>query len=405
MPRAVVTGTGLVSPLGDDPALVTTALAEGRLSRQAVESYPPGCSATAAPVPQTDFARLIGGRGLKYHTRGTLMLTRACMVALSAAGLDPTVADAPVSFLVGSAFGNHGRITRYMRLIAGNDPATVQPMDAIDTTANSPVDFCAIRCGLRGAVKMIAAGSCSGLEALVEGARLIALGRAQQVLVAGFETLYPEMVAVLQTRKCTPSMTDPDPLGARPYCRTSRGMIPGEGAAAVVLENEHLARKRGVHIPAVVLGGDCRFSPAHRGSMSINGLVTAGRRAMASADCDPSSIDWICGAANGIGVNDRRELQALKQLFGEGRRKPVVSSLKASWGDALGAGGTLAAVAAVGCLQASVIPPTPGLDDPWPEARGIDIVTGPARTGDLKRLMVLGADADGFCAAVVMAKS
>jgi 3-oxoacyl-(acyl-carrier-protein) synthase len=358
----------------------------------------------AAVVAEKNFAGLLSGRGLKYHSRSTLMLAQACLQALHAAGLDPEAGHTPISLLVGSAFGNFSQGMRYVRLLGCDGPDAVQPMDGVDTVANSSVDFCAIRCKALGAVKMITTGACSSLDALIEGARLIATGRSQRVLVAGFETLCPELIAVLETRGCLGSTTCPDTLQGRPYCRTSVSMTPGEGAAALLLESEQAALRRGGHIRARVLGGDFAFSPPDQWTDSARNLAQVARRGLESAGCPPSSIDWVCGTANGVPANDRPELLALQQLFGNQPRCPAISSLKGFLGDALGAGGALAAVAAVGCLEAGFIPSTPGLKMPWPEACGLDLVTGAARADAPSRLLMLGADADGYCAALVIGK-
>lgn len=400
-----VTGMGLVSPLGGlDLTAATSSLAAGRVCRQTTDSYLPGQRVAAATVLETDFTGLLGGRGLKYHGRGSLMLAHAGLQALHAAGLDPETGDTPISLLVGSAFGNLSQGMHYVRRLACDGPDSVQPMDGVDTITNSAVDFCAIRCRTRGMVKMITAGACSSLDTILEGARLIAEGSAQQVLVAGFEMLCPELLAILETRGWLGSATCPDNMQGRPYCQTSRGMIPGEGAAALLLENEQSARGRGGRILARVLGGDVAFSPNDQRADLARSLARSGRRALESAGGPPSSIDWVCGIANGVPAYDRLELLALQHLFGDQLHGPAISSLKGFWGDALGAGGAMAAVAAVGCLGAGFIPSTPGLETPWPEARGLDLVTGAVRAGALSRILIMGADPDGFCAALVLGK-
>lgn len=394
-----VTGIGLVSPLGQNLSAMTAVLTKDRGFQRATESCMPGQRVAAA-----DFTGLLHGRGLKYHGRGSLMLAHAGLQALHAGGLDPKTVDTPISLLVGSAFGNLSQGMHYVRRLAGDGPDSVQPMDGVDTITNSAVDFCAIRCGTRGTVKMITAGACSSLDAIIEGARLVAGGRAQQVLVAGFETLCPELLAILEARGWLGSAACPDDLQGRPYCRTSQGMIPGEGAAALLLENEQIALERGGRILARVLGGDFIFSPNDQWTDLAYSLARAGCRALTSAGSPLSSIDWVCGNANGVSANDRVELLALQHLFGNQQHSPAVSSLKGFWGDALGAGGALASVAAIGCLAAGFIPPTPGLKEPWPEARGLDLVTGVARASAPSRLLILGADADGFCSALVLGK-
>ncbi len=399
-----VTGIGLVSPLGQDLTAVTAALAGDRGCLRTTESYLPGQRVAAAKVEEKDFTGLLSGRGLKYHGRGSLMLAHAGLQALHDAGFYPKNGDRPMSLVVGSAFGNLSQGMNYVRRLACDGPDSVQPMDGVDTITNSAVDFCAIRCNARGTVKMITAGACSSLDVIIEGARMVAGGRAQQVLVAGFETLCPELIAILDARNWLGPATCPDNMRGRPYCRNSLGMIPGEGAAALLLENEQAARRRGGRILARVLGGDVAYSPDEQWADTAHSLTRVGHRAMESAGSPSSSIDWVCGNANGVPANDRLELLALQHLFGDQSHGPAVSSLKGLWGDALGAGGALAAVAAVGCLSAGIIPSTPRPEAPWPEARGLDLVTGAARAGALSRVLILGADTDGFCAALVIGK-
>jgi 3-oxoacyl-(acyl-carrier-protein) synthase len=394
-----VTGIGLVSPLGQDLVTMTAALAKDRGCQRMTKSCMPGQRVAVA-----DFTGFLQGRGLKYHGLGSLMLAHAGLQALHAAGVDPKTGDTSISLLVGSAFGNLSQGMQYVRRLACEGPDSVQPMDGVDTITNSAVDFCAIHCGTRGTVKMITAGACSSLDAIIEGARMVAGGRAQQVLVAGFETLCPESLAILEARGWLASAACPDDLQGRPYCRTSQGMIPGEGAAALLLENEQAALGRGGSILARVLGGDFVFSPSDQWTDLACSLTRAGCRALESAGISSSSINWVCGNANGVPANDRVELLALQHLFGNQQRSPAISALKGFWGDALGASGALAAAAAIECLAAGFIPSTPGLKEPWPEARGLDLVTGVARASAPTRLLMLGADADGFCSALVLGK-
>jgi 3-oxoacyl-(acyl-carrier-protein) synthase len=383
---------------------INAAFIAGSNNLQMIDSYPPGRKVAAAVIAEKSFAGLVTGRGLKYYSRTTKMLTQAALKALLAAGIDQKVEDTPIALLAGSNFGNWSRGLGYICRIHRDGPDAIQPMDAIDSSCSSSVDFCAIRCKTRGAVKMITTGACSSHDAIIEGARMIAGGQAQQVLVAGFERLSPEALVVLEARGCLNSVTCPDSPQQRPYCRNSAGMIPGEGAAALLLENEHSAQKRGARILAHVLGGDFAFSPSHHGKDQAHILSRTGRRALKSAGCPPSTIDWVCGTANGVPANDRIELLALQDMFGNQKHSPAVSSIKGYWGDALGAGGALAAVAAVECLTQAIIPPTPGLETPWPEACGMDLVTGAARTGQMSRLLIMGADADGYCSALVIGK-
>jgi 3-oxoacyl-(acyl-carrier-protein) synthase len=157
--------------------------------RLCFQSYPPARKVAAAVVTEKNFASLVTGRGLKYYSRTTMMLAQAGLQALLAAGMDQEVRNSPIALLAGSNFGNWSRGLGYICRIHRDGPDAIQPMDAIDSSCNSSVDFCAIRCRTRGAVKMITTGACSSHDAIIEGARMIAGGQAQQILVAGFERL------------------------------------------------------------------------------------------------------------------------------------------------------------------------------------------------------------------------
>lgn len=400
--QVVITGVGLVSPLGQDLDTVIRALRTGKACRGVTKAYPSGRSRPAASLPEIDFVPLLGRQGLKYHSLNTLVLAQACLLAFQDARLTPDQVDPDLRLIVGSAIGNHGRSTRYLRMISRDGPGAVNPMDGVDTAPNSPADFAAIRLNAMGSLKMVSTGACSGLDAVIEGSQQISAGQARTVVAAGFEGLYPEMVDTFARKGCLgPDEALPQDLG-RPYDQASQGMLLGEGAAALVLERADTARARGVRSRARVLGGASLFGPLSGLTRPVGTLGRTVALALEAAGCGPEGIDWVCGSANGMPAQDRLELLALSRIFDPAPRGPAVSSIKAAWGDAFGAAGALAAAAAVGCMENSVIPATLGLEAPRPEGRGLNLVAGNALAKEISRVLILCRDAAGFCSGLVM---
>jgi 3-oxoacyl-[acyl-carrier-protein] synthase II len=398
----VITGAGVVSPLGDSPAGVLDALL-----RAADE---PALAPRPAPIDRIDgghgyevgsFApeAYLGDRNLRPFDRTGLLLASAARLALDAAGwTTDRAARAEVGLVAGTMFSSVNTIARFDRHALTAGPGYASPMDFANTVLNAPAGQTAICHHLRGVNSTVAAGAASGLQAVAHAADLVRSGRAAAVLAGGVEELSPESYHGFASSRRLSGADRP-----RPFETRRNGFALAEGAAVLVLERAATAAARGARPLARVLGHGQGFDPT-RGrddDRAVGAMTRAMTNALADAGLTPGEVDCVSASARGELVGDAREARALATVFAGAGRDPAVTVVKAAAGEALGAAGAVQAVAAVGQLGRGVVPGTPGLMEPeHPFLRGR--LCAENRAADVRAILVNSFGFDGHCCALVL---
>lgn len=356
--RVVFTGAGVITSIGAGVEAFEEALYAGK-SGQAVSARLNGAAAAEivdfTPVPW------LGNKGIRVLDRAARLLCVAAQMTLTAAGktVDPAGEGDPEAGLVcGTMFGGLHSIATFDHTGATEGLANVNPADFPNTVINSPTGHAGIKFKLRGVNSTICAGFASGLQAIGYAADFVRFGRVKHVLAGGLEELCDESsLGFLRT-----GLASPDGL-ARPFGRDRNGMVPGEGAALWLLESPESAREGGRE----PLGEICGFGAAHDAG-SVHGLHASGagaaaamREAIAGAGLTPADVSCIFASANGSRLGDEIEARAIAAVFGPGGAPPVCAP-KAAWGEAMGASGALAAMAAGIALRRQLLPPTAGFE-------------------------------------------
>lgn len=412
IPRVVITGIGLLSPLGDRPEQFHDALCAGRSALGPIESFDtdPVPNAQAAEFADFDGRNYIEGN-LRPLDRASMLSISAATLALADAGLDPraggseaTAADGSAehgsanSLVLGTMFGSIHTISEFDRrgLVAG--PAYVKPLVFANTVINAAAGQAAIRLGLNG-INSTLAGGASGLQALGYAADLVRSGRTQVALAGGLEELSLEALIGFRRAGRLAGSDDRAPQSV-PYDVGRNGFSLGEGAALLVLETEENAQARGAQVRGVLRGFGQAFDPTRGASAESASAAMARAVALALDDGDLSAEAIGCVFASGNGsTSDLHEGRALAESL-LGSRVPV-SAIKSMTGETLGGSGAQQAVAALGALEHGQVPGIKGLAQPEAALAALDL-SPLVRSPEGPAALITALSLDGAAAALLL---
>jgi len=398
--RVVITGIGVVSPLGVGRHDLWKALLEGRSGVDRIKAFDPDTIGLevkiAAEVKNFDIAdyfpdRRKVGSFMKEMDRVTLFAMAAAKMALEDAQLEMRNAvPERVGTFIGTGVG--GLITTtsdHLKLMEGG-PKKIGLRSIIRLMPNAPSGQVAIEYGAKGRAKSDATACASGLDSLFDAYMYILNNRADVMISGGTEaSVNPFSVASFGNMMALSKRNDDPQKASRPFSADRDGFVMGEGAVILILEELEHALKRNAQIVAEVIGGGATCDATHivAPEATGNGAARAMREALADAGLQPEDIDYINAHGTSTPLNDERETLAIKQVFGKHAYKLQISSTKSMVGHLLGAAGALGAAATAMSLHDQKIHPTINLDNPDPKC-DLDYVPNFARQADIKHGMV-----------------
>jgi 3-oxoacyl-[acyl-carrier-protein] synthase II len=387
--RVVITGMGIASPLGCDVSAAAERVRSGEHGiRRMPEWDAVGHLATrlAAPVHLPDHLE-IPRKAARTMGRVAQLATAASGLAIADAGLG---ADELTSGAVGLAYGStHGSSSAneewVRKLIAQNGFLGMSSTTYLKFMSHTAAANLAIHYGIRGRVISTSAACVSGSQAVGYGFEAIAGGVADVMVCGGAEELHFTHAAIFDMLyAASKAFNDAPDRSPRPFDVDRDGLVIGEGAGTLVLEEYERARRLGKRIHAEVVGYGTNCDGTHVTNPSRDGMAGAMQLALRSAGLAPDDIDYVNAHATATAVGDVAESQATHSLFGD--RVPV-SSLKGHLGHTLGACGAIEAVLTVRMLQGGWIAATRNLDRVDPECAPLDYVIGAAREARLRTVM------------------
>jgi 3-oxoacyl-[acyl-carrier-protein] synthase II len=368
----VITGTGVVSPLGCDWEEFSANLRRGTSGVGPVTTLDLSASPVrvAAEVRDLRADERLGGKGIKYVMRGTRLLTVAVQQALQDAGLEDGEATwVQTGLIVGTAHGNFPQTTDYTQKILTHDPADLLPMEGFDAALNSATNFAGVRFKLRACINTVSSGFASGADALGTAAAMIRSGQATRVVAGGMEQLSLDAF-LLAAGEGRLARDEGDGL-SMPYDRRRRGFVLGEGCYVFVLEDGEVARARGARIRGAVGGYGSLFTGGRRGIESVKAVMAL---ALDRAGVEPGGVDLVSASASSSREVDFIEAAAVAGLLGG---EVPVTAVKSMLGECMGAAGALQAAAALVALESGTVPPTINTTELDPELPRLALVSRP----------------------------
>ena len=389
MSRVVVTGLGIIAPVGQCAAEFFEGLVAARSGIRPV-------SPETVPLPHSLVAGHVDFDATRHWPAyQSAQFDRATQFALAAAS--QAIADGSIQLSEeqslragvywGTGLGGATSIEEsYRNFFAGN--GRVRPTTVVMGMNNAAAGQISITHCLRGPVLNFSTACSSSASAIGEAYRAIQSGHADVVVAGGSEALitlgnlnaWDAMRALAHADAVDPSRS------CKPFSANRAGLVLGEGAAALVLERSDWAVRRGARIYGEIVGYGNASDAFNISKPDAGGQVRAMRLALADARVLPEEIDYVNAHGTATLVGDVVETNALKEVFGTSGRRPCVSSTKALHGHLMGASGAVEMVASVMALEQRIVPPTAHLDAPDP-ACDLDYVPNEARRLDVRAVM------------------
>ncbi len=365
--RVVITGAGVVSPIGAGAAAFWDALADGRTGAARVDLDGVG-AVNAFPVTEGEDAReRFGVKEARRMDRSGRLAAVAAALAMEDAG-DLGVAPERIGISVGSVHGGAETLLEAHRAFLERGADRVGPFAIPSSLANHPCAAAARALGLRGPSAAPATACAAGSDAIGAAVSLIREGRAEAMVAGGADAPISPLVIAGYIKVGALSTEDAPPESAsRPFDRARHGFVMGEGAGLVVLEEREHALARGARIYAELAGygSSCDADHPTDPDSTGEGPARAMRIALEDAGLDAGAVGYVNAHATSTLAGDIAEARAIRKAgFGEA----AVSSTKSAHGHALGGAGGLEAVATLLAFARDTLPATLNLDDPDPEA-------------------------------------
>jgi 3-oxoacyl-[acyl-carrier-protein] synthase II len=414
MRRVVITGLGLVTPLGWGVDVSWRAILAGKSGAGPITAFDAtdyGCK-IACEVPRID-GRGGGGPDVEgsfdpdkvMSPKDRRRVDDFILYAIAAA--DEAVRDAGwtptdktecerTGVILGSGIGGLNSIAETTLELEAKGPRRISPFFIPSALINLASGHVSIRYGFKGPNHSVVTACSTGAHAIGDAARLIALGDANVMVAGGAESAVNRLglAGFAACRALSTGFNDRPEQGSRPYDRDRDGFVMGEGAGCVVLEEREHARARGVRIYAEVVGyglsGDAYHitSPAPDGDGAYRAMSAALKR----AGMTPSDLDYVNAHGTSTPVGDEIELRAVERLLGDAATTTTMSSTKSATGHLLGAAGAVEAIFSILAIRDGIAPPTLNLDNPSVET-AIDLTPHIARK---RRIDVALSNSFGF---------
>jgi 3-oxoacyl-[acyl-carrier-protein] synthase II len=376
MRRVVITGIGLVTPIGNDLESTWAALLAGRGGAAPITQFDCASFATrfACEVKQWDPSRWLDKRELKHIDRFLQFSMGASMMALEDAGLGPRLPEAEADrwgVYIGAGLGGVRTIEDTLITTMAKGPRHgVSPYFVTDIIINEAPGMVSIRTGATGPNLSHVSACSTGAHSIGEAMRAIRHGYADGMIAGGAEaTISVLAVGGFNSMRAMSTRNDAPERASRPFDRERDGFVMGEGAGVLILEELDRAKQRGARIYAELIGyganSDAHHvaapAPEHRGAQACF------RAALADARIAPSAVGYINAHGTSTDLNDKNETIAVKRVFGDHARALAMSSTKSMTGHTLGAAGGIEAGITALAVARGVLPPTTNYEVPDPD--------------------------------------
>jgi 3-oxoacyl-[acyl-carrier-protein] synthase II len=407
--RVVMTGLGLITPLGTGMQKTWEAICKGtsgidRITTFDTAEFPVQMAGEVKDFNPEDF---IERKEIKKMDIFIQYALGAGTMAVENAGLKITDANADrVGVIVGAGIGGINTIERYHSVLLQNGQRRISPFFIPMLITNLAAGQISMRFGARGPNSCVTTACAAGTHAIGDSFKIIQRGDADAMIAGGSESaITPLTIAGFANMKALSSRNNAPQEASRPFEIERDGFVIAEGAGIVVLEELELALKRGATIYAEVIGYGMTADAYHMTAPDPEGrgVVNCMRMALRDAEIAPEAVDYINAHGTSTPYNDKHETTAIKQVFGEHAHRLPVSSTKSMTGHLLGAAGGIEAAFCALALSEGIIPPTINYEKPDPEC-DLDYVPNHARHADLEIVVSNSFGFGGTNACLVLKK-
>ncbi|MGB7650094.1 MAG: beta-ketoacyl-[acyl-carrier-protein] synthase family protein [Gallionella sp.] len=406
--RVVITGLGVISPVGNTPSEFFTNLMAGQsgIQRLDVPFIDQLNTRIAAPVKNFNPSEHFSKMQLTSMDRFSQFALVAAAQAVADAKLELSAAEQPrAGVYMGCCLGGAATLEDGYVEVLQRDVPRVKPLSVLLSMNNAAASHISIKYGLQGPNLTYATACSSSAIAIGEAYRQIKDGYADVMLAGGAEAMLT--LGAIKAWEALRTLASEDEQDAsascKPFSKDRTGLVMGEGAAVLVLEDAERALKRGAKIYAELVGYHSSSDAAHITKPDSSGQTRTILKALSDAGLQPSDIGYINAHGTATLAGDVQETLAIKQVFGTAAKQIPVSSTKSMHGHLMGATGAVEFIAAVLALENNAVPPTLNLHHSDPEC-DLDYVANQGRTGLNLNAVMSNSFAFGGSNAVLIAQ-
>jgi len=402
MNRVVVTGIGVISPIGNTCVKFWSGLVEARSGIGPITNIPTNRlnARIAAQVLDFDPSQHFDPKRENLLDRFSQFAVVAARAAVKDAQLHITEEIAlQAATIVGNGAGGQNTVDdAYLKFYGQNAPR-VHPLSIPRLMANAACSQISMDLGLRGPTYTIASACASGTHAIGQAFQSVRTGQAPVALAGGTDASL-----TVGSLKCWEALRVLSADTCRPFSKTRSGIVLGEGAAMFVLETRERAVTRGAPIYAEILGFGMSADAHDVTAIDPDGAARAIRAALRDAKMNPEDIDYVNAHGTGTILNDKGETAALRKAFGASAERLAISSSKGVLGHSLGAAGALELAATALALHHQIIPPTANFEEADPDC-DLDFVPNVARDAPIQNAMSSSFAFGGLNAVLVLGRA
>ncbi|MSO44331.1 MAG: beta-ketoacyl-[acyl-carrier-protein] synthase II [Thermoleophilia bacterium] len=388
--RVVITGLGVVSPLGIGWKPSWAAAKAGTSTAAPISLFDPAACAThfACEVPGFDPEEFLDKKAVRRMDRFSQLAVAAARLGMDDSGIEGSITRDRMGVMIGSGIGGIETFHEQTVRLRDLGPTRVSPLFIPTIIANMGAAQASMALGLQGPLSCATTACASSNHAIGDAFDHIRLGRADAMIAGGTEGAVTLVgVAGFNAMKALSTRNDDPATASRPFDTGRDGFVMGEAGAVLVLEEMNHAISRGADIICELVGYGLSGDAHHitEPDPTAAGPALAMAMALDDAGIDVSEVDYINAHGTSTPVGDSSEVRVIKRAFGEEKAaRTMVSSTKSMHGHCLGAAGGLEAALTALAVREGVVPPTINVTDLDPECTGVDHVLGVSRTADVR---------------------
>ena len=369
--RVVITGLGIVSPVGNDISTAWDNIVNGRSGITRITRFDPSALTAhiAGEVKGFDVTHYLSAKEARQMDTFIHYGLAAGMQAWRDSGLEVTEANAErIGVIVGSGIGGLPRIEETNAEMLAKGPRRISPFFVPGSLINLISGHLSIQYGLKGPSYAVVSACTTGLHSIGDAARLIEYGDADVMIAGGAEsTVSPLGIGGFAAMRALSTRNDDPATASRPWDRDRDGFVLGEGAGVLVLEEYEHAKKRGARIYGEFAGYGMSSDAHHITAPDRDGPRRGVVNALKNGGINADQIDYVNAHGTSTPLGDKNETEALKLAFGDHAKKLVINSTKSMTGHLLGAAGGIEAVFTTLAVYNQVSPPTINIFNQDPE--------------------------------------
>ncbi|UCC66530.1 MAG: beta-ketoacyl-[acyl-carrier-protein] synthase family protein [Deltaproteobacteria bacterium] len=389
MKRVVVTGIGVISPIGMGTEEFWRCCTEGRSGIRPIQSFTVGHlrSKLGGQAKDPDYKKYIKLGNLRRMDRISRMVVASVKLAIEGAGILMHDEDPErVGIMIGTGLGSSKTVDLFFRDLVRDGPHEVAPLLFQTSVPNAICSHASIEFGIKGINSTFSHKETSAESAIVHAFEALRRGKAEVIFAGGADEISEPLYNVYATLGSLSPQRTQYPEGIRPFDRTRNGIVLGEGSGILVMETLEHARRRGASIYAEMVGYG--MTAGNYGILSYDRDGHSIAKAIMQAVEDLPQVDYVCAAANSTQVLDRAETIAIREVFGKRAEGISISAIKSMIGEFDASGGIRGCAAVLG-IKEGIAPPTINYREPDPEC-DLDYTVRGARRREIEFALLNG---------------